>query len=252
MRMPGLTLLVSGIMFPLALTSDVAPPLTLQQVLKQMDEQDHVRSALLARFTCSRRYVLDNQRFHIKAELSVRMTCGYPGHKEFKVVGERGPSIVRQRVLQRMLEAEEEASRDDVREQTRIIPLNYEFKLVGVEVQQGRPAYVLEIRPKVRNKFSMCGKIWVDREDFAIVRVEAAPARNPSAFIRNTRVVQQYAKFGHLWLPLFNHSETDSLIFGRTEVTIDSSDYEITQNNSVATGAISRRPLCFRTPCGSG
>jgi hypothetical protein len=223
-------------MFPLVLSSDDAPALTLQQVLKQMGEQDGVRVALLARYTCNRRYALDNHRLHVKAELSVRMTYSYPGHKEFQVVSEHGPSIIRQRVLRRILEAEEEASRDDVRENTRITPRNYDFQLVGVQVQQGRPAYVLEVSPKATNKFSMRGKIWVDREDFAIVRIEAAPARNPSALIRNTRVVQQYTRFGRFWLPLFNRSESDSFVFGRTTVTIDSWDFEVTQNNNSTSG----------------
>jgi hypothetical protein len=232
MKVCVLSRLALGIWFPLVLSGDDAQPLTLQQVLKKMGEQDGVRAALLARYTCIRRYALENHRFHTQAELSVRMTYSYPGHKEFQMVGEHGPSIVRQRVLRRMLEAEEEASRDDVREQTRITPRNYDFQLLGVQVQQGRPAYVLEASPKVTNKFSLRGKIWVDLEDFAIVRVEGAPAKNPSALIRNTIVVQQYAKFGGFWLPVFNQSETDSFVFGRTRVTIDSRDYEITQNNS--------------------
>jgi hypothetical protein len=231
MKMWLLALLALG-MFPLVLASDDAQPLTLQQVLNQMGEQDGVRAAILARYTCIRRYALDNHRFHVKAELSIRMTYSYPGHKEFQVVGEHGPAIIRQRVLRRMLEAEEEASRDDVREDARITPRNYDFQLLGVQVQQGRPAYVLKVSPKAANKFSLRGRIWVDCEDFAIVRVEAAPAQNPSPLIRNTSVAQQYAKFGRFWLPQFNRSETDSFVFGRTQVTIDSWDYEITQNNS--------------------
>jgi outer membrane lipoprotein-sorting protein len=226
-RVPALMML--WILFPLVLTSELAHPLTLQQVLKQMDEQDRVRLASMTRYTCTRRYALENRRFRATAELSVRMTYWYPGNKKFEVLAERGPSILRQQVLRRMLEAETEASGDDVPESTRIIPRNYEFKLLGVEARQGRPAYVLEVTPKASNKFSIRGKVWVDGEDFAIVRVEAAPAQSPSVWIRNTRVIQQYEKLGLVWLPLFNHSETDSFLFGHTAVTIDSRDYEISQ-----------------------
>jgi hypothetical protein len=239
------TFLALGILSALVLASDDAQPLTLQQVLKQMSEQDGVRAALLEGYTCVRRYALDNHRFHTKAELSVQMTYQYPGHKVFQVVGESGPSIIRQRVLRRMLEAEEEASRDDIREDVRINPLNYDFHLQGVQTQQGRPAYVLEVNPKAANKFSIRGKIWVDREDFAIVRVEAAPAQNPSALIRNTHVVQQYAKFGRFWFPQSNQSETDSFVFGRTLVTIDSWDYEITQSKSSSSLRSTAQPVDF-------
>jgi hypothetical protein len=245
-------LLIPGILFPLVLTGDVVQPLTVQQVLKQMEEHDGVRSASLAHYTCTRRYALDNRRFHATAQLNVRMTYRYPGRKNFEVLAERGPSIVRQRVLRRMLEAETEASRDDVRGNARITPLNYDFRLVGVEIQQGRPAYVLEVTPKARNKFSLRGRIWVDSEDFAIVRIEASPAQNPSVWIRNTRVVQQYEKLGQLWLPRFNHAETDSFIFGRTEVTINSWNYEITQNigssNSTPASTVTAAPQRGQAP----
>jgi hypothetical protein len=228
-RLPAV--LVTAILFPLALTCDVAESLTLREVLKRMDEQDGVRFALLRHYTCLRRYVLNNHRFHATAELDARVSYTYPGYKVFEVLSERGPSVIRQRVLRRMLDEETQAGADDIREQTRIAPSNYEFRLLNVEIQQGRPSYVLEVTPKAKNKFSISGRVWIDSEDFAIVRVEGSPARNPSALIRNTHVVQQYQKLGQVWVPLFNHSASDSLLFGRTEVTIDSSDYDITQNS---------------------
>jgi hypothetical protein len=128
-----------------------------------------------------------------------------------------------------MLEAEEEASRDGIRETTYIWQRNYDFRLVGTEVREGRPAYVLEINPKTVSKFLIRGRIWVDCEEFAIVRVEGAPALKPSAFIHNIHVVQQYMKVGPAWLPLYNHSMSDSFLFGHTDVAIDSSDYHIAQ-----------------------
>jgi hypothetical protein len=194
-----------------------------------MDEHDLTLSGSLAHYTCLRRYTLENRRFHKKAELSVRMTYSSPGHKKFEVLSEQGASILRQRVLRPMLDAEEEAGRDDTRPLTRIVRLNYDFKLLGTEMQQGRQSYLLEVRPKTRNKFLIRGKVWVDAENYGIIRVEATPAQNPSVFIHNTRVVQQSTRFGAVWLPLFNHSNTDSFLFGHTEVTIDSWDYRISQ-----------------------
>lgn len=227
MRIPLVSLLITAVSLHFVSGGDIFQPLTLQQVLQQMEERDRVRSAALAGYTCLRRYVLDNRRFHARAELSARMTYDWPGRKKFEVLAEKGPSVIRQRVLRRMLQAEEEASRDEVREHTRITPLNYEFQLLAVQVQEGRSLYVLSLNPKTRNKFLMRGRIWVDSGDFAIVRVEATPAKNPSTWIRNTHVVQQYAKFGMVWLPVSSRSEADSFVFGRTDVTIESSGYEI-------------------------
>jgi hypothetical protein len=228
-----------SISFSLADAGGVAHSLTLQEVLMQMDQHDRMRIASLKRYTCTRRYALENHRFHLAAEVRVRMTYTYPGHKTFEVLEEHGSSVVRQRVLRRMLEAEAEASNDNVRERTRIIARNYEFQLLGVEVRQGRPAYVLKATPRASDKFSFRGKVWVDSEDFAIVRVDAVPAQSPSSLIRNTHIIQQYQKLGTLWLPLFNHADSDSFWFGRTEVTIDSGDYEVMQNPAVPASPVS-------------
>jgi outer membrane lipoprotein-sorting protein len=203
--------------------------LSLEEIASQMDAHDQSRAASLKGYTCLRRYSLDNHRFHRKAELLVRMTYTAPGHKRFEVLSEQGPAVLRQRVLRPMLDAEEEAGRDDVRPRTRIVESNYTFTLLGADPQQGRPAYLLQVTPKIRNKFLMRGKIWVDAQDFGIIRVEATPAQNPSLLIHNTRVIQESRRYGDIWLPLFNHSNTDSLLFGYTEVSIDSWDYKFSK-----------------------
>jgi hypothetical protein len=202
--------------------------LSLEQILQKMDEHDEHMAQTMAGYTCLRRYALENRRFHKKAELSVRMTYTAPGHKTFEVLTEQGPSVLRQRVLRPMLEAEEEAGRDEVRPHTRIAPANYSFKLIATGEREGRTFFLLDVTPKARNKFLIRGRVWVDGTNFGIIRVEAVPAQNPSVFLRNTHVVQQSTQFGDAWLPLFNHSNTDSFLFGHSEVTIDSWDYKLT------------------------
>lgn len=231
MKRLALALLISAALSPMARPARISDPLTLPQVLSQMEQRDRARFALLSNYVCLRRYSLNNRRFHKGAEISVRMTYSSPGHKTFEVISEQGLSVIRQRVLKKMLEAEEEASRDGIRETTYIWPRNYDFRLAGTEVREGRPAYVLEIKPKIVSKFLIRGRIWVDCEDFAIVRVEAAPALKPSALVRNIQVVQQYVKVGPAWLPLYNHSMSESFWFGHTDVAIDSSEYRLAEAN---------------------
>jgi hypothetical protein len=210
--------------------STATPPKSpsLNEILQRMEQHDRAMSESLTGYTCLRHYVLENRRFHKSAELRVRMTYTSPGHKKFEVLSEEGPAVLRRRVLRPMLEAEEEAGQDDIRPQTRIVTANYDFQLIGTDVQEGRRTYLLEVIPKTRNKFLIRGRVWVDAIDFGIVRVDASPAQNPSVFIHNTHVLQQSTRFGEYWLPLFNHSNTDSFLFGHTEVTIDSWDYKIT------------------------
>ena len=153
--------------------------------------------------------MLSNRRFHQTAELRARMTYSSSGHKTFEVLSEPGLPIIRRKMLRRMLEAEEEASRVEMLAHTQITPLNYDFQFLDSEMPQCRLAYVLEATPRSAGKFSLRGRIWVDSEDFAIVRAEATPALKPLALIHSIHVVQPHVKVGPVWLPLYNRSMSE-------------------------------------------
>ena len=136
-----------------------------------------------------------------------------------------------------MIEAEEESSQKGERKETRIIPENYDFRLVGTEISEGRESYVLEVNPKKPTKFSIRGRIWVDAEDFAIARIEGQPAKNPSFWIRSVQVEQRYGRTGQFWLPSLNHSVAQARIFGATEVVIEYSDYKTSVRETRARSA---------------
>jgi hypothetical protein len=89
----------------------------------------------------------------------------------------------------------------------------------------GRKAYVIEIIPKKQKKYLMRGTIWLDAEDFAIVRVEGQPANNPSFWTKSVQFVHKYEKHGPFWLAESDTSLSDVRIFGSTELRIDYFDY---------------------------
>jgi hypothetical protein len=97
--------------------------------------------------------------------------------------------------------------------------------MVGTEYVRGRPAYVIAIEPKTPNKYLARGRVFVDAEDYAIVRVEGRPAKNPSFWIKSVHFVHDYDKSGPFWFPVSDHSVTDARIFGPTEMTIEYFDY---------------------------
>ena len=88
-----------------------------------------------------------------------------------------------------------------------------------------RTAYVLETHPKRKEKYLFRGRIWVDAEDYALVRAEGSPAKNPSFWTNSTHFVQIYQKNGPLWFPRSTQSVTDAHIFGTTDVNIEYFDY---------------------------
>jgi hypothetical protein len=202
-----------------------APTLTTPEIVERMVQADNNRLAALAGYTGVRRYRFENKKSNKRAELTARITCDNAGVKTFEVVSETGSGFVRNHILRKMMDAEQEASEKGERQDTRIIPANYDFRQVGTDVLDGRSSFVLEVNPKTRNKFLIRGRIWVDAEDFAIARVEGQPAKNPSFWIRSVQVVQQYERTGQFWLPSSNQSVAQARIFGTTEVMIDYFDY---------------------------
>jgi hypothetical protein len=223
----------------LATIQGAPPALTAPEIVERMVSADNARLAALSGYTGTRRYRFENKSFNKRAEMIVRVTCDGAGVKRFEVITENGSGLVRKRVLRKMIDAEEEASRKGDKEQTRIIPANYDFRLLGTELLDGRSSYVLEINPKTDNKFLIRGRIWVDAEDFAIARIEGQPARNPSFWIRSVQVAHRYERCGQFWLPVRNESRAQARIFGANAVDIDYFDYVTTVRNShAARGAV--------------
>lgn len=198
-----------------------AQSLSADEVVARMIEHDHDRQAGLDGYSARRRYVLENERHHKRAEMLVRMKCLQDGSKEFEVVSSAGWGVARNHVFPKLLSAETDASQPGLRERSRIIPENYSFEMVGAETVNERAAYVIAVTPKTSNKYLMKGRIWVDAEEYAIVRIEGQPAKNPSFWIKGVRFVHTYAKQGSFWLPLSDDSVTDARILGATDLRIE-------------------------------
>ena len=202
----------------------VSPP-GVDEVIAKMVQRDNERQSALEGYTAVRRYVLKNAGQHKRAEMVVRLTCLKDGTKQFDTVSSAGWGGARKHVFPRLLKAEAEASVPDLRAQSRITPENYTFEMAGQEVINGRPAYIVEATPREPKKFLMRGRIWIDVEDYAVVRMEGVPAKNPSFWIKSVHFARNYEKHGPFWFPASDESTTDVRIFGPTELKIEYFDY---------------------------
>ncbi|HLK65222.1 MAG TPA: hypothetical protein VKU19_17400 [Bryobacteraceae bacterium] len=217
--------MLTTLFFLAMMQGDSSPSLTAPEILERMLQADNDRLAALAGYSGVRHYRFENKKSGKTAEMTVRMSCGSDRVKKFEVVSESGSGFVRSHIIRKMIDAETESSLKGERRESRIIPENYEFRLIGMEDSDGRANYVLEIDPKKPSKFAIRGRIWVDAEDFAIARIEGEPAKNPSFWISSAKVEQRYGRTGQFWLPALNHSVAQAKIFGSTEVIIEYSGY---------------------------
>src|ERR1700741_3579017 len=192
------TLLLFAANSALAADDSVTPP-AAEEIVPRMAAHDLARQASIEGYAGMRRYVLENHKFNKRAEMLVQVKGDRDGTKHFEVVSEDGWGGARKHVFRKMLESETETSWPEIRGNARLIPENYDFALVGTELVAGRAAYVLEIEPKRNEKYLFQGRIWVDAEDYALVRAEGRPAKKPSFWTKSIHFVQIYQKCGSIW-----------------------------------------------------
>ncbi len=209
--------------------SKISTELTLPQVLDRLLKRNAERAKGLQSYRCMRIYDLDYKGFPkaLHAEMTVEMNYRAPDRKAFKIVSESGPKWLVSRVLKRLVETERDAQDPGNRAKVELNPTNYDFTSLEHRAAFDGCAYTLSVQPKVPNKFLYRGRIWVNEEDFAVCRIEAEPAQNPSMWITKTEIRHEYQKIGDFWLPLENRSVSTLRLNGRATLTIKYEDYEI-------------------------
>jgi len=195
-------------------------------VVAQMLARDAQRQCSLEGYEGMRRYTLVNDHMHKRAEMVVRVRGDEDGTKHFEIVTETGWKAAQKHVLHKMLDSEAEASRPQERVKARLSPDNYEFQMIGSEKAGDRTVYAIDVTPKRREKYLFRGRIWVDAEDYALVRADGNPAKNPSFWTKSVHFLQAYQKSGPFWFPLTTESVTDARLFGTTDLTIEYFEYK--------------------------
>jgi hypothetical protein len=161
------------------------------------------------------------------AEMVVKVSFHAPNSKEFTVISQTGSKFVIDHVFKKLLEGEQEAAKVDNRHDTALTRQNYDFELAGFERNRDGGEYVLNLLPRTKNKFLYRGKVWVDAKDFAVVRIEAEPAKNPSFWIKKTGIAHRYVKVNDFWLPAENRTESFVRMGGKATLSIEYQDYKI-------------------------
>ncbi len=217
-------------------------PLSVEQVVNNLVRKDEERAQALRHYESTRVYRLSYHGFpgDREAEMTVAASYDSPSTKNFKVISQTGSKLIIDRVFKRLLESEKEAAEPEMHARTLLNRDNYEIALVGYESagvnssgvrSSGQSSqYVLEVYPKARSKYVYRGKVWVDGTDFAVTRIDAEPAQNPSFWTKKSEIHHEYMKVENFWLPRRNESVSYIRLGGRATLTIEYSDYHVTDS----------------------
>ena len=201
-----------------------------EQVVDNLIQMNLHRLQALRAYESNRTYRVEYHGFggSRTAEMAVKLKYSAPRSKEFTIESTSGSKLLIDRVLKKLLEAEKEVLDEQVQRRSALNRDNYDFKLVGFEDTASGAMYVLTVEPKTKDKFLYRGRIWVDAKDFAVTRLEAEPAKNPSFWTKKSEIEQAYRKVNDFWLPERNHSLSSIRLGGKADLTIEYNDYQIT------------------------
>jgi hypothetical protein len=209
------------------------------EIVQKLTARNLERAQHLTSLRCRRSYRVEYRGFPHGAEASMEVEATYnaPASRSFTVISQSGSTLLINRVLKKILKSEEEASHNA--DEHALTEANYRFNLVGQDVLDGRKAYLLQVEPKIVRQLLFRGKIWVDAEDYAVMKVDAQPAQNPSFWIRNTEIHHAYSKVGEFWLPGITKSETKVRLGGEATLTIEYAGYQVGSSSLPPAASIS-------------
>jgi hypothetical protein len=220
-------------------------PLTVEQVVQNLEQRTQERTQALQHFEGIRVYRL---QYHgvlgdRDANMVVKINYQSPITKDFTVISQSGSKFISDRIFKQLLESEQEALRLENQKPTILNTENYTFALVGTEQTSEGVRYVLSVLPRSKNKFLYRGRVWVDAKDFAVVRIEAEPAKSPSFWIKKTVIEQTYAKVNSFWLPACSRTETEVRFSGHAVLSIEYKDYEIIKADPLPAEGEAQAPI---------
>ena len=194
---------------------------SLQEILDRMMVRNAWQEQALVEFHARRKFYAANVRFRTDSTMYVETVFRHPDQLQSRVTSHEGSNLIRSPVFDKILEAENETHAKKDKQQVDIIPANYNFAIEGAEDCSGRSCYHMRISPKRRDKYSLDGEVWIDAEDYSIVRIHGVPAKRPSIWTLKTEIDRRYRKVEGIWLPERLDSTSTIRIAGHSVLSIE-------------------------------
>ncbi len=200
-------------------------------VVRMVDAAVKARIDNLAGYTVTEHYAVyrSNDEIHPAAEMIVKTTYERNSGKSYLIVSQSGSTVMRNLVLNTILDNETRLNRPGIRESAWMASANYEMKLQrsGTEPLDGRGCLVLSLIPKRKAPYLFEGTLWVDSQDGSIVQLQGTASKSSSMVTGPTQVVRQYANIGGFSEATHVRAVSNSSMFGKTIVKIDYQDYQV-------------------------
>jgi outer membrane lipoprotein-sorting protein len=219
------------------------PGIAESQLFAELVTRNQLRSEALLDYTALRTYQVVDLKGKVHAEEVGRMDYHAPDKKTFEVTSEKGSGLIRRMALNPLIASEIEAAAGKQHHDSSITPANYNLKPLGEQQVGPYHCFVAQAIPKRRDKYLFEGKIWIDVQDYAVVRIEGHPAKKLSFWIERADVVRQYQKIGNFWLPERDETFVQVRLYGKKVLTIDHQDYVVNRTRDTREQAAEQEAL---------
>jgi len=208
------------------------PGVTESQVLAELAVHNEKRKAALHDYTVLRTYQVVDLKGKVHAEEIGRMDFFSPDKKTFTVTSESGSGLVRHMALNPLINSEIEAAAGKEHHDSAISTDNYSLNLLGEQQLGPYRCFVAEAVPKRKAKYLFEGKVWIDANDYSVVRIEGHPATKLSFWIQHADFLRQYQKVDGFWLPEKDQTLVQVRLYGKKILKIEHRNYVVNAGQS--------------------
>jgi hypothetical protein len=203
------------------------PGITGDQLFTELSAHNELRKSALLDYTVVRTYQVVDLKGKVHAQEIGQMEFRAPDQKKFVVTSETGSGLIRRMALNQLISSEIEAAAGKQHHDSAITPANYSLILLGEQQVGPYHCFVAQAVPKRKDKYLFEGTLWIDVDDYAVVRIEGHPAKKPSFWIEHADFVRQYQKIDGFWLPEKDRTFVQVRFYGKKVLTIEHQNYVV-------------------------
>jgi hypothetical protein len=209
------------------LNSSVREQNNTEDLFRRLNTRRGWQKARLIRLSGVRIYKLENGKDKIVAEEAAGVEYRAPATETFTITSGKGSGFVRRRVFQRLMRVEVKRVRLNKDPDSLITQDNYALDVVGTDRIGNSDCSVVHAVPKRKEIDLFEGKVWIDNQDFAIVKITGHLAKSPSFWIKQVDFVRDYQKIDGFWLLSREEAVSAIRIFGKETLTVDYQNYTV-------------------------
>ena len=144
------------------------------------------------------------------------------GEVTYRVLGFQGDNTVKNDVIARYLQAEQQGRGD---QKLTISPANYKFKFKGKKNSDGGQIYVFQLSPRENKVGLFKGEVWLDANTCLPLVEKGKLVKTPSIWFKKVEFERDFAIINGVSLPKKMSSTIDVRVIGTVNLQIDYSNF---------------------------